>query len=441
MPLPWDDETWLGSWSSSRKRHSSGEEAEWVLPACPYRGPRPLVGLAGQGGAVGRDDTQVRSARPHIGDTGAVTQAARGARPGQGPAGCRARGRSGRGLPGGRGDAAGRARGVRPSCLRSGYLPPHRRSGRDRPEGADRDPLVDPCRSTGPCPGVGWDCAFATSCVPSRLLEVQGAARAAPHDGPRPDAQPRTTGGNPSRNPARQALAPPRTKRDAHCGVPKMKEATHQPAPHPPRARCRSDQSRTERRTCPRAGHGRRGRPSVRGRAHHAAPPRRRPGGGGDPAPVHSRRGSDRPVAAGTAMGPDDLRDRGRRRDLARRPPPQCGDHYAYFDRTITQIHYLRYSDLHFSLWNNSLQYQNRMRANEFIEIAESCRAANPSQHAAAEAGAARAPRTDAHRQVVPPLAARAVVHHFGRLRRRGAGLSPAHHVRTGLPQCVVPSL
>ncbi len=49
-----------------------------------------------------------------------------------------------------------------------------------------------------------------------------------------------------------------------------------------------------------------------------------------------------------------------------------CGDHYAYFDRTITQIHYLRYSDLHFRLWNNSLQYQNRMRANEFIEIAES---------------------------------------------------------------------
>lgn len=48
-----------------------------------------------------------------------------------------------------------------------------------------------------------------------------------------------------------------------------------------------------------------------------------------------------------------------------------CGDHYAYFDRSITQIHYLRYSELHFSLWNNSLQYQNRMRANEFVEIAE----------------------------------------------------------------------
>ena len=48
-----------------------------------------------------------------------------------------------------------------------------------------------------------------------------------------------------------------------------------------------------------------------------------------------------------------------------------CGDHYAYFDRSITQINYLRYSDLHFNLWNNSLQYQNRMRANEFIQIAE----------------------------------------------------------------------
>jgi SAM-dependent methyltransferase len=50
-----------------------------------------------------------------------------------------------------------------------------------------------------------------------------------------------------------------------------------------------------------------------------------------------------------------------------------CGDHYAYFDRSITQIHYLRYGERHFTLWNNSLQYQNRMRPNEFIQIAEDC--------------------------------------------------------------------
>jgi len=48
-----------------------------------------------------------------------------------------------------------------------------------------------------------------------------------------------------------------------------------------------------------------------------------------------------------------------------------CGDHYAYFDRKITQIHYLRYGELHWSFWNNALQYQNRLRANDFIEIAE----------------------------------------------------------------------
>ncbi|AJT63271.1 hypothetical protein T261_1585 [Streptomyces lydicus] len=32
---------------------------------------------------------------------------------------------------------------VRPSCLRSDHLPPPRRSGRDRHEGAHRDPLFD----------------------------------------------------------------------------------------------------------------------------------------------------------------------------------------------------------------------------------------------------------------------------------------------------------
>jgi SAM-dependent methyltransferase len=47
-----------------------------------------------------------------------------------------------------------------------------------------------------------------------------------------------------------------------------------------------------------------------------------------------------------------------------------CGDHYAYFDRGITPVHYLRYSEAHWRLWNNDLQYQNRLRADDFIESA-----------------------------------------------------------------------
>jgi SAM-dependent methyltransferase len=48
-----------------------------------------------------------------------------------------------------------------------------------------------------------------------------------------------------------------------------------------------------------------------------------------------------------------------------------CGDHYAYFDRRITQINYLRYTDSQWRLWNNDLQYQNRLRADDFIASAK----------------------------------------------------------------------
>ena len=47
-----------------------------------------------------------------------------------------------------------------------------------------------------------------------------------------------------------------------------------------------------------------------------------------------------------------------------------CGDHYAYFDRKVTQVHYLRFSSSQWRWWNNSMQYQNRLRANDFLEIA-----------------------------------------------------------------------
>lgn len=47
-----------------------------------------------------------------------------------------------------------------------------------------------------------------------------------------------------------------------------------------------------------------------------------------------------------------------------------CGDHYAYFDRSVTQIHYLRFCEPERRLWNNSVHYQNRLGANDFIDIA-----------------------------------------------------------------------
>ena len=48
-----------------------------------------------------------------------------------------------------------------------------------------------------------------------------------------------------------------------------------------------------------------------------------------------------------------------------------CGDHYAYVDRNIDQLNYLRYSDAQWSRWDNAFLYQNRMRAHEFVERAE----------------------------------------------------------------------
>lgn len=47
-----------------------------------------------------------------------------------------------------------------------------------------------------------------------------------------------------------------------------------------------------------------------------------------------------------------------------------CGDHYAYADRNITPINYLGLSEREWSFWNNDLQYQNRLRSRDFLEIA-----------------------------------------------------------------------
>jgi SAM-dependent methyltransferase len=48
-----------------------------------------------------------------------------------------------------------------------------------------------------------------------------------------------------------------------------------------------------------------------------------------------------------------------------------CGDHYAYFDRKLSPINYLRYSESAWRLWNNSIQYQNRLRPDDFLASAQ----------------------------------------------------------------------
>lgn len=48
-----------------------------------------------------------------------------------------------------------------------------------------------------------------------------------------------------------------------------------------------------------------------------------------------------------------------------------CGDHYAYFDRSITPIHYLRFTERQWRLWNNDILYQNRLRASDFVAAAQ----------------------------------------------------------------------
>jgi SAM-dependent methyltransferase len=48
-----------------------------------------------------------------------------------------------------------------------------------------------------------------------------------------------------------------------------------------------------------------------------------------------------------------------------------CGDHYAYIDRSISQLHYLKYSESRWQKWNNAFLYQNRLRAEDFTAMAK----------------------------------------------------------------------
>lgn len=47
-----------------------------------------------------------------------------------------------------------------------------------------------------------------------------------------------------------------------------------------------------------------------------------------------------------------------------------CGDHYAYFDRTLNPVGYLTFSEMEWRFWNNDLLYQNRLRPRDFLEKA-----------------------------------------------------------------------
>jgi len=48
-----------------------------------------------------------------------------------------------------------------------------------------------------------------------------------------------------------------------------------------------------------------------------------------------------------------------------------CNDHYAFFDRSISFVNFLRYTEQEWRLWNNRLNYQNRLRANDFTRIVQ----------------------------------------------------------------------
>ena len=46
-------------------------------------------------------------------------------------------------------------------------------------------------------------------------------------------------------------------------------------------------------------------------------------------------------------------------------------DHYAHFDRSITEFNYLRYSDRRWRLFNNRLQYQSRLRISDYRRLTQ----------------------------------------------------------------------
>jgi len=47
-----------------------------------------------------------------------------------------------------------------------------------------------------------------------------------------------------------------------------------------------------------------------------------------------------------------------------------CNDHYAHIDSQISFVNCVRYSESQWRKWNNLLQYQNRLRAPAFLDLA-----------------------------------------------------------------------
>jgi SAM-dependent methyltransferase len=47
-----------------------------------------------------------------------------------------------------------------------------------------------------------------------------------------------------------------------------------------------------------------------------------------------------------------------------------CNDHYALMDPAISSVNFLQFNESQWHMWNNALQYQNRLRASEFLELA-----------------------------------------------------------------------
>jgi SAM-dependent methyltransferase len=48
-----------------------------------------------------------------------------------------------------------------------------------------------------------------------------------------------------------------------------------------------------------------------------------------------------------------------------------CNDHYAHFDRNITFINYLQYSQREWGMWNTKFLYQNRLRPQDFLRLVQ----------------------------------------------------------------------
>jgi SAM-dependent methyltransferase len=82
-------------------------------------------------------------------------------------------------------------------------------------------------------------------------------------------------------------------------------------------------------------------------------------------------------------------------------------DHYAYFDRSLSRYHFLRYSDRTWSLVNSPLHHQNRLRSPEYLQLVREAgfelvveKSSGPSEEGRAEL--ARLPLAERFRGFTP---------------------------------------